>query len=57
MRVLIGMVLVAIIIIGAGIFGQRYLLTTRQSLYDALAEVEAALRRMIGSCPRPRPAN
>ena len=43
MRVLIGMVLVAIIIIGAGIFGQRYLLTTRQSLYDALAEVEAAL--------------
>jgi hypothetical protein len=42
-RVLIGMVLVAIIIIGAGIFGQRYLLTTRQSLYDALAEVEAAL--------------
>ena len=30
MKVLIGMVLVAITIIGAGILGQRYLLTTRQ---------------------------
>ncbi|NLN16617.1 MAG: DUF4363 family protein [Firmicutes bacterium] len=43
MKVLIATILLVITIICAGIMGQRYLTTTREELYDALAEVEAAL--------------